>query len=140
VLDDLALVRAIKAAGGRGGVVDGSALASCRMYSGWPDVRAGYGKSLWAAFGSPGGAAAVFAGLGLAYVLPPLAALRGSRIGALGYAAGVASRAVAARRTGGRAWPDALMHPVSVVAAGYLTFASWRDRRAGRLAWKGRAI
>jgi hypothetical protein len=140
VLDDLALVRAIKAAGGRGGVADGSALASCRMYAGWSDVRAGYGKSLWAAFGSPAGAAAVFAGLGLAYVLPPLAALCGSRAGALGYAAGVASRVVAARRTGGRAWPDALAHPASVVTAGYLTFASWRERRAGRLTWKGRTI
>jgi hypothetical protein len=139
VLDDLALVRAIKTTGGRGGVVDGTELASCRMYPGWSAVRAGYGKSLWAAFGSPPRAAAVMALLGTAYVVPPLAALRGSRIGLLGYLAAVASRVIAARRTGGRS-SDAVAHPVSVLVLGYLTAASWRDRRAGRLAWKGRPI
>lgn len=140
VLDDLALVRAIKATGGRGGVVDGTCLATCRMYRGWPELRTGYGKSLWAAFGSRLRAAAAVALVGTAYVLPAAAAVRGSRVGAVGYLAGVASRIVAARRTGGRAWPDAFAHPVSVLAFGYLTAASWRDRRAGRSTWKGRAI
>lgn len=140
VLDDLALVRAVKAAGGRGGVVDGTDLASCRMYAGWGGLRAGYGKSLWAAFGSAPRAAGVLALLGLAYVLPPLAALRGSRAGAAGYAAAVASRVIAARRTGGRAWPDALAHPASIALAGYLTGASFRDRHRGTLHWKGRPV
>ena len=58
VLDDLALVRAVKRTGGRGGIVDGTELASCRMYDGWPELRAGYTKSLWSAFGTPAGAAA----------------------------------------------------------------------------------
>ena len=140
VLDDLALVRAVKAGGGRGGVVDGTDLASCRMYAGWTQLRAGYGKSLWSAFGPPPRAAAVWALLGTVYVLPPLAALRGSRAGAFGYAAAVASRVVAARRTGGRAWPDSLAHPVSIVLVGYLTAASHRDRRRGALRWKDRAL
>jgi hypothetical protein len=140
VLDDLALVRAVKAAGGRGGVVDGTDLASCRMYAGWRELRAGYGKSLWAAFGSPAGAAGALGLLGLTYVLPAAAALRGSRLGAVGYAAGVASRVITGRRTGARVWPDALAHPVSIGVLGYLTAASLRDRRRGRLQWKGRAV
>ena len=140
VLDDLALVRAVKAAGGRGGVVDGTSLASCRMYAGWPALRDGYRKSLWAAFGSPSGAAAVVGVLGLAYVLPPLAALRGSRVGVVGYAAGVVSRVIAARRSGGRVMPDAFAHPLSIVAFGFLTASSWRGRRAGELTWKGRRV
>jgi hypothetical protein len=140
VLDDLALVRAVKASGGRGGVVDGTDLATCRMYEGWAQLRAGYGKSLWAAFGSPPRAAATWGVLGLAYVLPPLAALRGSRAGAVGYLAAVASRVVAARRTGGRAWPDALAHPVSVAVLAYLTGVSHVDRRRGRLRWKDRVL
>lgn len=140
VLDDLALVRAVKAAGGRGGVVDGSQLASCRMYSSWPELRDGYGKSLWAAFGSPAGAGAVLGGLVLAYVVPPLAALRGSRVGWAGFLAGVASRVIAARATGGRALPDAAAHPASVAVFGYLTLRSLRARRRGSLRWKGRAI
>ena len=140
VLDDLALVRAVKASGGRGGVVDGTELATCRMYAGWAELRAGYGKSLWAAFGSPPRAGAVWALLAAVYVLPPLAALRGSRAGAAGYAAAVASRVVAARRTGGRAWPDALAHPASIVLLGYLTAASHLGRRRGTLHWKDRAL
>jgi hypothetical protein len=140
VLDDLALLRRIKRSGGRGVVVDGSALASCRMYAGWPELRDGYAKSLWAAFGSPAGAAAVLALLGTAYVLPPLAMLRGSRAGALGYAAAVTSRLITARRTGGRGWPDALAHPLSITLFGYLTAFSHLHHRRGALRWKGRPI
>lgn len=140
VLDDLALVRAVKASGGRGGVVDGTALASCRMYMSAAELRAGYGKSLWAAFGSGPRTAAVLGGLGIVYVLPAVAALRGSRVGLAGYLAGVASRVIAARRTGGRAVPDAFAHPVSVLALGVLTAESWRGRHRGTLRWKGRPV
>jgi hypothetical protein len=140
VLDDVALVRAVKASGGRGGVVDGTPWATCRMYHGWSQLRAGYGKSLWSAFGRGARPIAVLAALAAVWVVPAVAALRGSRVGAVGYAAGVASRVIAARRTGGRAGPDALAHPVSVVLLGYLTAASAHDRRRGRLTWKGRPL
>lgn len=131
VLDDVALLRAVKTAGGRGGVADGTALATCRMYGGWAEVRDGYTKSLWSAFGSRPGAVAVCGLLLVAYVLPAAAALTGSPAGLAGYAAGVTGRVVAARRTGGRAWPDALAHPLSVLAFTGLTARSWRARHAG---------
>jgi GT2 family glycosyltransferase len=140
VLDDIALARALRRNGARGGIVDGTALASCRMYDGWATLRDGYGKSLWAAFGSPQGALGVVAGLGVAYVVPAVAALRGSRMGLLGYTAGVAGRVIAARRTGGRAWPDALAHPVSVAAFGWLVVRSLVGHRRGTLTWKGRDV
>jgi hypothetical protein len=110
------------------------------MYDGWAELRDGYAKSLWSAFGSPTGAAAVVGALGLAYVVPPLAALRGSRVGLLGYVAGVAGRAVVGRRVGARVWPDALAHPASVVVFGWLTARSLRDRRRGRLTVRGRPL
>ena len=82
------------------GVADGTALADCRMYDGWAELRDGYTKSLWAAFGSPAGAAAVVGLLALLYVVPPLPVgwppVRGSRRWAL---AGYAARG---RRPGGR--------------------------------------
>jgi glycosyl transferase family 2 len=140
VLEDLALARAAKRSGARGGVVDGSALASCRMYEDWPQLREGYGKSLWQAFGSQPGAAAVFALLGLAYVAPAAAALRGSRAGLFGYLAAVAGRTVAARRTGGRICPDVLAHPASVALAGWLTARSIVAHHRGTLRWKDRAL
>jgi len=140
MLEDVALLRAVKRSGGRGTVADGTALASCRMYDGWPALRDGYAKSLWSAFGSPTGAAVVVATLAVAYVVPPLAALRGSRVGLAGYAAGVAGRVVTARRTGGRVWPDALAHPVSVTVFGVLVGDSVRRHRAGSLTVRGRRL
>ena len=140
MLEDVALLRAVKRSGGRGGVVDGTAIAACRMYAGWADLEAGYRKSLWSAFGSPTGAAAVVGVLCITYVLPPLAVLRGSRVGLFGYAAGVAGRVVAARRTGSRVWPDALAHPVSVALFGWLVAGSVRGHRAGTLTVRGRRL
>ncbi len=140
VLDDLALVRSIKSVGGRGGIVNGTLLATCRMYASWPQLRDGYAKSLWTAFGSPVGAAGVLGALGLAYVVPPAAALRGSTAGLLGTAAAVLGRVITARSTGGRVWPDALAHPASVTVLGYLTIRSHVQHRRGRLGWKGRAL
>jgi hypothetical protein len=140
VVEDVALMRAVKAAGGVGGVVDGSHLAECTMYGTWAELADGYTKSLCAAFGSPARATAVAAALTAVYVVPPLAALRGSRAGLAGYLVAVAGRAVAARRTGGRVWPDTLAHPASVLLFGWLTARSVGARRRGTLAWKGRAL
>ncbi len=139
VLDDLALARAVRRAGGRTGVADGSALATCRMYDSGADLRAGYRKSLWAAFGSPAGAVGVAAALALVYVLPPAAALAGSRTGAAGYAAAVAGRLLAGRFAGARRW-DAAAHPLSILAVLGLVVSSWVGRARGTLRWKGRTV
>ncbi|MFL6137541.1 MAG: glycosyltransferase [Frankiaceae bacterium] len=140
VLDDIALLRAVKRTGGRGAVADGTDLAECRMYGSGGELVDGYAKSLWSALGPPPAAAGACALLALAYVVPAAAALRGSRVGLAGYAAGVAGRVVAARRTGGRAWPDPLAHPLSVLALCWLVGLSHARRRAGALRWKGRPV
>ena len=141
VLEDIALLRAVKASGGRGVVIDGSTLAVCRMYAGWPALREGYAKSLWSALGgAPPAAVAAGAVLTAVWVLPPLAALRGSRAGWVGYAAGVAGRAVAAAGTGARVWPDPLAHPLSVLLLDLLLVRSVTGRRNGTLSWRGRPI
>jgi hypothetical protein len=145
VLEDVELARAVKRAGGRIALADASAVATCRMYASWPELVAGYSKSLWASFGSPLGAAAVVLLLVFAFTLPALALAAGwlispvvALLGAAGYAAGVAGRAVAARATGGRIVPDALGHPLSVLLFGWLVVRSYRRRRT--VTWKGRHI
>lgn len=148
VLDDLALVRAVKRTGGRGGVADGTGLAVCRMYTGAGELWRGYTKSLWAGYGSAAGAVAVAALLAGVYLLPPVAALavlgRGGPTavtvaGSAGYLAGVAGRVLAARRTGGRA-ADALVHPLSIVAFIGLVAGSLVGHWRGRLEWRGRRL
>ena len=141
VLEDIALLRAVKGAGGRGGPIDGSRLAACRMYESWPALREGYAKSLWAAVGgSPAAGLAAAAALTAVWVLPPVAALGGSRAGALGYLAGVAGRTAVAARTGGRLWPDVLAHPVSVLTLDVLMVRSVAGHRGGTLTWRGRGL
>jgi len=134
VVEDIALLRAVKRTGGTGGVADGTDLATTRMYDDWSELVAGYTKSAWTL---PLPVAGL---LGVLYVVPALAALRGSRAGAVAYAAGVAGRAVSARRTGGRVWPDSLAQPVSVGVLMWLTARSHLARRRGALTWKGRAL
>lgn len=143
VVDDIEIARATKRAGQRSGMAVGAAVAECRMYADWRELRAGHTKWLWAAFGRDGKlvpAAAMVGVLALLGPVPAAAALRGSRVGLLGYAAGVAGRALVARRVGSRVWPDALVHPASTTLAAVLLADSVRARRRGSLTWKGRAI
>jgi Glycosyl transferase family 2 len=141
VMEDLALLRAIKRSGGRGVPVDGSRLAACRMYEDWPALRDGYAKILWGIVGgSPAASLAAAGALTAVGVLPAVAALRGSRAGLFGYTAGVAGRAVVAVRTGGRAWPDALAHPVSLLVFDALMLRSVRGHRHRTLTWRGRNL
>ncbi|GAA1855782.1 glycosyltransferase [Asanoa iriomotensis] len=148
VLEDIALARAVKRAGRRIALADGSRIASCRMYGSWGELAAGYTKSLWASFGSRSGAAAVVGLLFLVYVVPVLLLVYGLvswspvalLAGGVGYALGALGRVVTATATGGRRWPDALTQPVSVVLFGWLVARSYRLRRAGALRWRDRPV
>ncbi len=133
VVEDVALLRRVKRTGGRGGVADGTALATTRMYDGWPELVAGYTKSLHTL---PLGVPLLLA---LLYVAPPLAALRGSRAGALATALAVLGRVVAARRTGGPV-AAAPTHPLGIALLLWLTARSRLAHRRGALRWKGRPV
>ena len=145
VLEDVGLMRAIKAAGLQGNVVDGFQMAQCRMYETGTALVDGYTKSLWAAFGGPLGSLGVTTLLGGTYLIPPVAALlskdsRTRSIGAAGYLAGVAGRTVVAHRTGERVLPDVLAQPISIAAFVGLNAMSWWRHQRGRNTWKGRQV
>ena len=145
VIEDVALMRAFKVHGFRCATVDGSTIATCTMYETDHEVVDGYAKSLWAAFGGKGQSIAVCTLLATLYVIPPLAMVIGpSRRtrawGALGYAAGVTSRVLVARRVGERVIPDALAQPASVAAFIALNVVSWRRHARGTNTWKGRSV
>jgi len=145
VLEDIGLMRAIKGASLRGGLVNGRDLATCRMYRDARDLREGYAKSLWAAFGGPVGSAAVCSALALAYCVPAVATVAARSpatraVGAFGYAAGVAGRAIVAQRTGDRVWPDSAAQPASIGLFLGLNALSWLRRVRGTATWKGRVI
>jgi hypothetical protein len=141
ILEDIGLARAVKRSGGRIALADGSRLASCHMYSSWRELADGYGKSLWASFGSASGAATVVVLLLLLYAVPPLF-LFGAwpAVAAAGYLLGVTGRLVSAAATGGRMFPDPFAHPASVVLFAWLVARSFHRRRHDRLSWRGRAV
>jgi cellulose synthase/poly-beta-1,6-N-acetylglucosamine synthase-like glycosyltransferase len=145
VLEDIELARAIKRTGGRIALADGSTLARCRMYTSWRELVEGYSKSMWASFGPPGAAATVVVLLAMLYVVPFVAIFCGwwlgastALLGAAGYALGVVGRVISARVTGGRAFPDAFAHPLSILLFGWLVARSFRRRRL--VSWKGRPV
>lgn len=145
ILEDVGVLRALKRAGFQGAPADGSAVASCRMYTSWPEIYDGYTKSVWSAVQPSPVAYALVSVMALAYVAPPIFAIlgpgRAARAwGIAGYASGVLGRYVVARRTGERVWPDVLAQPASVATFAGLILASLRRHRAGTITWRGRPL
>lgn len=145
ILEDVGVLRALKRAGFQGAPADGSAVASCRMYTSWPEIYDGYTKSVWSAVQPSPVAYALVSVMTLAYVAPPVFAIlgpgRAARAwGLAGYASGVLGRYVVARRTGERIWPDVLAQPASVATFAGLILASLRRHRAGTITWRGRPL
>ncbi|MBP6148107.1 MAG: glycosyltransferase, partial [Candidatus Planktophila sp.] len=112
VLDDIELGRAFVEGGFKGAVIDGSSIASTRMYSSFNELRAGYGKSLNRAFGSLTGSivAAIF--MIATGVLPLLFALAGDLLAIAALSAIMASRLISAISSGSRI-RDSFLHSAS---------------------------
>ena len=137
VLDDLELARALLRKGFSGCVAEGSHIATCHMYNSWAEVKAGYGKSLWAAFGTKFGSFIAIAFLFVTGILPLLAATGGYSAGVYALEFVIISRIIAARVSRSR-FLDALLHPISALLLIYLIVYSWSAR--GKVQWKGRTL
>jgi glycosyltransferase involved in cell wall biosynthesis len=137
VLDDIELGRSLVKSGFRGTVIDGSQLASTRMYQSFNELRAGYGKSLHTAFGSLFGAIFVALFISVTGVLPFLLALTGNTYAIAALMAIFATRVLSAYASSTRL-RDAFLHPLSVALFIYLLHYSWRRRADAQ--WKGRKV
>ena len=137
VLDDIELARALLRNGFKGCVADASHIATCHMYNSWAEVKAGYGKSLWAAFGSRFGSFVAIIFLFLTGILPLLGAIAGFTAGFYALEFVIISRIIAARVSRGR-FLDSFLHPISTLLLIYLITYSWTAR--GKVQWKGRTL
>ena len=137
VIDDIELARLLIRHGFHGTVVDGSQVATCRMYKSWNELRDGYGKSLSVALRSFFGMCAVSIFLFITSVLPFLLAFTGSLPGLVACLLIYLTRFLSARATGGRI-RDVVAHPLSALLLIFLIIRSWRLR--GTLLWKGRPV
>jgi glycosyltransferase involved in cell wall biosynthesis len=132
VLDDLELARLLVSHGFKGGVADGSAVASCRMYKSNAQLIDGYTKSLWKAFGGQLGTVVAILLLFFTGISPYLG------IGAPASFIFL-SRVLAAIKT--RSNPAyAFLHPISIIILLYLIVLSSMRKSRGTLTWRGRTI
>lgn len=139
VLEDLEIARSLWRADKKGSVIDGSAIATCRMYESGAELIDGYSKSLWRAFGSPLGAAIAALLLLATSWLPLVVALTGDPWGWIAYFFISLSRLIAAMRTRSF-WQSFLLHPVSVAIVLYILIRSFILKSQGRLSWRDRII
>jgi cellulose synthase/poly-beta-1,6-N-acetylglucosamine synthase-like glycosyltransferase len=137
VIDDVFLARELIKSGSSGTVINGSDIAQTRMYASWKEIKAGYGKSLNKAFGSPAGAIFVSAFLFTTSIAPLILGLLGNPYGWLGFAAVVGTRVLSAAKSRGNLL-DSVLHPISIAALIYLIVYSYLVR--GTVKWKGRTL
>ena len=141
VLDDIELLRSFYKNGFTGCVIDGSQIATCQMYETNKALISGYSKSLWNAFGGPLGSMFVNLFFLFVYVFPLTGFFTDHLLLAtLGLVSGIASRLVSAKTSRATMLPDALLHPVSIVAFVWLNFVSWWRHLRGTNTWKSRDL
>ncbi len=134
LVEDVALARAVRRRGLRLGLALGGDLVGARMYRGYREAVAGFGKSMREAHGGRTSVLVASAIFHLAaYTLPWLRWRRGPlwRAAAL---AGPVARLLANAATGRRAWAEALVVP-AIAPAALPVYAVALRRTA---VWKGR--
>lgn len=153
LVDDMALCRAVKSAGGRVVFADGDQMADCRMYGDGASLWRGFAKNFYEGIG--GHPLALLAVLALhltffvaPYVALPVALLAGdSRLAAaaaVGVAANIGLRLIMAWRYGRgmgyrHSMVSALLHPVAVLLMMGILLDSFRWSRRGDIRWRGRS-
>ena len=137
VLDDIDLARVLIHSGFRGGVCDGSAIASTRMYTSFREIRAGYGKSMSTGFGGIFGSLALVLVMAVSGILPFIGSIAGSPIATASLLMVIASRIISAISSRSLLI-DALLHPISALFFIYLLIYS--NLFHSKIMWKGRSI
>jgi glycosyltransferase involved in cell wall biosynthesis len=131
VLEDMELARLLIGANYKGGVADGSEIASCEMYKSDGELIDGYSKSLWRAFGSLFGSVVAIL-IALCLAIPFLY----TTIGALYI---LISRLAVAYKVKS-SFLSAFLHPIAMLALSLLIINSHKKHRQGTLQWKGRTV
>ena len=137
VLDDIDLARVLVRSGYKGGVCDGSTIASTRMYSSFKEIRAGYGKSMSTGFGGIFSSLALVLVMAVSGILPFIGSIAGSSIATASLFMVIASRLVSAISSRSLLI-DALLHPISALLFIYLLIYS--NLFHSKITWKGRAV
>jgi chlorobactene glucosyltransferase len=150
VLEDMEIVRVVKAKGYRAMWLDAGTAVRCRMYRSFGQLWQGYSKNFYACYGANPGVAALMLGAWAAInMMPPVLvgvglARRAPRsqviLPALTWGLTTAMRLALAKRVRAQRsdWYSAFLHPVAAILQVALTVNSARWSLTGRTSWKGR--
>ncbi len=144
VVDDMALCRQVKSAGGRVIFADGRDIATCRMYQSRAEVERGFSKNLYEGIGGSIPALVFVIALHLLFFVLPYVALILSPLwpawavpAAVGVGLNIALRLGMALRWGHPLW-SVLAHPVGIIGLLRIAVRSAIWSRQGRIEWRGR--
>ena len=143
ILEDIELVKAVKRFGGKGGVWDGSKIASCSMYRTNAELLNGYAKSLWKAFGSIFGGITLCILLLVLFLLPLFfffsSDITTQALSLMSISCVLLSRILVHIQF---RYPisTSLLYPVSIVAFFALMAVSITKKQRGTLTWKAREL
>ena len=149
-VDDIALGKRVIANRDGWRLLEGGALVACRMYGGFREALAGFGRTLFAAFDDRAVPfATLWLWLAVVFALPPVTLAAGAlgwlpagfdlRLPWLAVAAALLLWALCVWRL---ALPRALvlLYPLSVLLMTFTALRSLWVTRAGRVTWRGRAL
>lgn len=142
--DGIHLPRAFRRKGWRTGAIDGSDLATCRMYAGWGETWRGLSKNATDGMASPGAIGPFSLLLGLGQVVPALAlalSLPGQTLWAIALALSTLHHltlAIVFRQS----LRGALLHPLGVALLLLLQWTAFIRRASGKptVSWRGRSL
>ncbi len=140
VLEDVRLAEKLKAIGARLQVIDGRFLAQTRMYSGWAELKEGWGKNLYLLMGQKLSETLFWIVLVLfmAWSGPLFALLAGGGVGITGYLT-ILGIQMFLRAKGGAAPGWAVLAPLGALLTAYLlAHSAHRHLSSKRVSWKGR--
>lgn len=142
IVEDVALARAVKRSGARMLLTVGMGSVSCRMYGRVAEIREGFSKNFFAAFGfNTPLFLGVLALLAAVFVLPfALLFTSAWPLATVAVALNVLIRGLLSWRAG-HGWVALLLHPAGVSAAVLIGMEAIMLRyRHGAVGWKGRRI
>lgn len=137
VLDDVELARTLIRSGFHGSATQGSHLATTRMYENFSQMRNGYGKSLWKAFGSLPGLFVATAFIVVTSVAPYIFVTSHTQLATIAITFLLMSRVMSAR-IGRDSLLSTLLHPIAACFLLYFIFYSLFFH--SRITWKDRTL
>ena len=111
------------------------------MYPTDRELIDGYTKNAWRAFYGLLGSLAVNSAMLFVYVFPVVGFWTGHvALAGIAFACSAASRVVIGKVTRAKVWPEALLHPLAILAFAWINLLSWIRHVRGTNTWKGRAV